>query len=104
MGCNRNRLAGSLTAGPLDKKKDEETLFNKAARPCQAAISPQGLPEMRERESRDQQGGMEVWGGQRKRGKRVIARRKRPRETERGGEGFCDRVRRQREEVLELQL
>ena len=50
MGCNRNRLAGSLTAGPLDKKKDEETLFNKAARPCQATISPQGLPEMRERE------------------------------------------------------
>lgn len=42
-------------AGPLNKKKDEETLFNKAARLCQATISPQGLPEMRERESR------EVW-------------------------------------------
>lgn len=52
MGCNRNGLAGSLTAGPLDKKKDEETLFNKAARPCQATISPQGLPEMRERKQR----------------------------------------------------
>lgn len=60
MGCNRNRLAGSLTAGPLDNKKDEETLFNKAARPCQAMISPQGSPEMRERGSRDQQGRVEV--------------------------------------------
>lgn len=38
-----------LTAGPLDKKKDEETLFNKAARPCQATIAPVGLPELRER-------------------------------------------------------
>ena len=47
-------------AGLLNKKKDEETPFNKAARPRKATISPQGLSEMRERESRDQQGGMEV--------------------------------------------
>lgn len=40
MGCSGNTLAGSLTAGPLDKKTDEETLSNKAARPCQATISP----------------------------------------------------------------
>lgn len=40
MGCNGNTLAGSLTAGPLDKKTDEETLSNKAAKPCQATISP----------------------------------------------------------------
>lgn len=42
MGCNGNTLAGSLTAGPLDKKTDEETLSNKAAKPCQATISPVG--------------------------------------------------------------
>lgn len=46
-------------AGPLDKKKDEEMLFNKAARPCQATISPQGLPEMRERERAETS--REVW-------------------------------------------
>lgn len=79
MGCNRNRLAGSLTAGPLDKKKDEETLFNKAARPCQATISPLGLPEMREQRGREQRPAGrygEVWGGKRERAKRVIAWRK----------------------------
>ncbi|KAK5861517.1 hypothetical protein PBY51_022908 [Eleginops maclovinus] len=42
MRCNRNRLPGLLLAGPLDKKKDEETLFNKAARLCQATICPTG--------------------------------------------------------------
>lgn len=37
-------------ARPLDKKKDEEMLFNKAARPCQAKISSRGSLKMRERE------------------------------------------------------
>lgn len=50
MGCNRKRLAALLMASPLDKMKDEEVLFNKAAKPCQATISPQQLPEMGERE------------------------------------------------------
>ncbi|AWP12747.1 Hypothetical protein SMAX5B_021668, partial [Scophthalmus maximus] len=50
MGCGKKRLAGSLTAGTLNKKKDEETLFNKATRLCQATISPQGLPEMRDKQ------------------------------------------------------
>lgn len=49
-GAIGKRLAALLTAGPLDKKKGEEVLFNKAARPCQATISPQRLPEMGERE------------------------------------------------------
>lgn len=44
------KLAALLTAGPLDKKKDEQALFNKVAGPCQATISPQQLLEMRERD------------------------------------------------------
>lgn len=55
----------------LNKKKDEETLFNKAGGPCQATISPQGSPEMSG--SRDQQGGVEV---AEERGRRVTALRK----------------------------
>lgn len=58
MGCNRNRLAGSLTAGPLDKKKDEETLFNKAAGALPGYDLPTGIAKdvrKRKRESR------EVW-------------------------------------------
>lgn len=55
-----------LRARPLNKKKDEETLFNKAAGPCQATVSPQGLPEMREtqrdREREDTETSREVWG------------------------------------------
>lgn len=73
MGCNRNRLAGSLTAGPLDKKTDEETLFNKAARLCQATISPHGWPEMREREREGAETSREVWRWQKK---KVIASRR----------------------------
>lgn len=64
MGCNRNRLAGSLTARPLDNKKDEETPFNKAARPCQPMIPPQGSPEMGEREGAETS--RDVWRWQEK--------------------------------------
>ncbi|KAK7938660.1 hypothetical protein WMY93_001986 [Mugilogobius chulae] len=39
MGCNSKRLAGSLTAAALNKKKDEEMRFNKAVGSCQAEIS-----------------------------------------------------------------
>ncbi|KAI4805606.1 hypothetical protein KUCAC02_010210 [Chaenocephalus aceratus] len=55
-GCKRKRLPGSLPAGPLDKKKDEETLFNKAARPCQAAICPTGTARDETTREREQGG------------------------------------------------
>lgn len=47
-----------LKAVPLDKKKNEETLFNKAARPCQATISHTGIAT--DERTREQQGGIEV--------------------------------------------
>ncbi|KAK1902578.1 Transmembrane channel-like protein 4 [Dissostichus eleginoides] len=72
MRCKRNRLPGSLPVGPLDKKKDEETLFNKAA-PARLRSAPQGRPEMKQRER--EQGGMEVRGAKIKR-KRLSEQRK----------------------------
>lgn len=72
MGCNRKRLAGSLTAGPLDKKKDEETLFNKNSQALPGYHLPTGTARA-ERERGRAGTSREEWRRQRKERKRVSA-------------------------------
>lgn len=78
-GAIGKRLAALLTAGPLDRKKDEEVLFNKGARSGQATITQQQLPQRRP-------SGVEVKSGKRMREKRRIAWKgqQKLREVERG--------------------
>lgn len=59
MGCNRKRLAGSLTAGPLDKKKDEETPFNKNSQALPGCDLPTGTARDESRRGRAGTGGEE---------------------------------------------